>query len=273
MAAVTGTKSDPIPRVRFLDPRQPEDSRKAPTLNSVNIPLEELEARVAELPPKGEVIRVVGPDDVASETVQRLRTSGRKAIQIVKFSFGRNSGRGRLWEPNKSLWFYLTGMRVDGRAPGDALDLGCGGGRDAVYLAAHNYRVTAVDRLPDSLERGQALASHYLDSKGQQLIDWQCADVLDPAYDPGRQYDLITAFYFFDRGLMTRAKGWLKQRGTLIVEAFTTDHQQQTGKPASPDRVVKPGEMRQLLSDMEIIRIEEGETAKGHTCKVTAMKL
>lgn len=265
-------KLDPIPSVRFLDPRPPEEARERPIADSANIPFADLAARMSELPPKNKVVRVVGPEALAAETVAWLRRGGRKAVQITTFTTADRWAQGRLWAPNHWLWTYLTTARVHEERPGSALDLGCGGGRDAVYLAAHGWRVLAVDNLPDGIERGRELASHYLDPDKQSLIEWRVADVIDSSYDPGVSFDLITSFFLFDRRLILNAKEWLAPHGVLLIEAFTTLRREKEGKPSSPDRVVKPGEMHELLDGLEIVRLEEGEQSHGHTVRAWACK-
>jgi 2-polyprenyl-3-methyl-5-hydroxy-6-metoxy-1,4-benzoquinol methylase len=47
---------------------------------------------------------------------------------------------------------------TDGLTPGPALDVGCGEGADAVWLAERGWRVTAVDLSTVALERGAAHA-------------------------------------------------------------------------------------------------------------------
>lgn len=263
-------KQDPIPSVRFLDPRPFGEARERPIADSANIPLADLAARMSELPPKNNVVRVVGPDLLAAETVAWLRRGARKAVQITNFTPAGQWMPGRLWSPNNWLWEYLTTARVHEEPTGDALDLGCGGGRDAVYLAAHGWRVLAVDNLPDGVERGRELAIHYLDPEKQSLIDWRVADVLDANFNPGNSLDLITSFFLFDRGLILKAKEWLAPNGVLLIEAFTTLRREKEGKPSSPERVVKPGEMHELLDGLEIVRLEEGEQSHGHTVKAWA---
>ena len=48
---------------------------------------------------------------------------------------------------------------VTGRAPGRALELGCGTGTDAVYLAVHGWDVTAVDLVGRALARARRTAA------------------------------------------------------------------------------------------------------------------
>lgn len=53
--------------------------------------------------------------------------------------------------PNPRLTETVTGL-----SPGDALDLGCGGGGDALWLAGQGWRVTAVDLPAHPLRTGQS---------------------------------------------------------------------------------------------------------------------
>jgi len=75
----------------------------------------------------------------------------------------------------------------EGRAPvpGRALDIGCGSGRDAVYLAKRGWRVTGVD----SVEKAVASARQRAAEEGVE-VQWVTADVaalgrlgLRPGYD------------------------------------------------------------------------------------------
>ena len=76
-------------------------------------------------------------------------------------------------------------------APGRALDVGCGDGRDSVYLARLGWRVTGVDFVPRALEAARRRAR----DAGVE-VQWLEADVtrLDEAgVEPG--FDLV-----YDRG-------------------------------------------------------------------------
>ena len=74
--------------------------------------------------------------------------------------------------------------------PGDALELGCGTGTNAIFLAQRGFRVTALDISPLAIEQAQA--------KGRASgvsVHFMVADLLSPP-DLGRRYSFV-----FDRGL------------------------------------------------------------------------
>ena len=73
---------------------------------------------------------------------------------------------------------------------GRALELGCGEGGDAVWLAEQGWQVTAVDISPAAIERGRAAAAE----RGlAERIEWIAADLSDWA--PAGSFDLVTASF------------------------------------------------------------------------------
>ncbi len=63
--------------------------------------------------------------------------------------------RDQIWSGHANAGLVA---RVEGMAPGRALDLGCGEGGDAVWLAQQGWQVTAVDISETALGRARALA-------------------------------------------------------------------------------------------------------------------
>jgi SAM-dependent methyltransferase len=78
--------------------------------------------------------------------------------------------------------------QVQGLPPGRALDIGCGEGANAVWLAARGWRVTAVDFSEVAIERGTRLAA-------ERAVEVNFVQADASAYRPEHQYDLITSFY------------------------------------------------------------------------------
>ncbi|WP_432142901.1 class I SAM-dependent methyltransferase [Streptomyces sp. bgisy084] len=91
----------------------------------------------------------------------------------------------RMWSgrPNSAL------VRETGElAPGSALDLGCGEGADAIWLAERGWQVTAVDISGIALGRA---AGHAAEAGVTDRITWQQHDL--SATFPAGTFDLVTA--------------------------------------------------------------------------------
>jgi SAM-dependent methyltransferase len=93
--------------------------------------------------------------------------------------------RERIWSGRVNVAFAEV---VAGLTPGRVLDLGCGEGGDAVWLAEHGWQVKAVDVSETALARAAAEAKHrgVLDR-----IDFEQHDLSDSF--PDGSYDLISA--------------------------------------------------------------------------------
>src|SRR5436309_5039096 len=98
----------------------------------------------------------------------------------------RYSATGLLWtaSPNRFVVAELTGL-----APGRALDLGCGEGRNAIWLAEQGWQVSAVDFSAVGLDKARRLAGE----RGV-TVDWVSADLRDYQPRPAA-FDLVLLAY------------------------------------------------------------------------------
>ncbi len=101
---------------------------------------------------------------------------------------------------------------------GRALELGCGEGGDAVWLAEQGWQVTAVDISPTAIERGRVAAAE----RGlAERIEWIAADLSDWA--PDGSFDLVTASFLqspleLERaGILRRAAQAVAPGGRLLL--------------------------------------------------------
>ena len=81
-----------------------------------------------------------------------------------------------------------------GLPPGRALDVGCGEGADALWLAGRGWRVTAVDISQVALDRAAATAMAAGPDIAERVI-WTQAD-LTTAPPPAGSFDLVSLQYF-----------------------------------------------------------------------------
>lgn len=122
----------------------------------------------------------------------------------------------------KSRWSgnvnQLLMAEVGALNPGHALDVGCGQGADAIWLAQHGWRVTAVDVAPSALAFGAAQAA--VAGLGDE-ITWERHD-LDESFPIG-QFDLVTSCYLHSPVDLGRTKvlrasaAAVRPGGTLII--------------------------------------------------------
>lgn len=135
-------------------------------------------------------------------------------MSAVEFWDGFYAGTRPHWSGNANE--LLVGEVAD-LAPGDALDVGCGEGGDAIWLARRNWRVTAVDVAAAALARGAERAAA---SGVSELIRWERHD-LDESF-PGGTFDLVTACYLqspvaLRREVILRAAAAAVRPGGMLV--------------------------------------------------------
>ncbi|MDP8990377.1 MAG: methyltransferase domain-containing protein [Acidobacteriota bacterium] len=136
--------------------------------------------------------------------------------------------------------------------PGRALDLACGAGRNALWLAQRGWNVTAVD--------GSATAIEILRQRAAGLrIATQIADLEDARFtiEPA-SYDLIAICYYLERKLFAPAQRALVAGGILIAIALLAE----PGKDNSFR--VEPGELARTFDGWEILHYREGRDAWEH---------
>jgi SAM-dependent methyltransferase len=142
--------------------------------------------------------------------------------------------------------------------PGRALDLACGDGRHALYLARHGWRAEAVDFAHAGLVRLLTIAR-----REGLLVDALQAD-LEQFPLPRARYDVVVNTRYLQRSLFGALKDSLRPGGAIVFETFIRD-QQQLGHPRNPAFLLERGELAERFSDCDIIRYEEGrfETESG----------
>jgi len=154
-------------------------------------------------------------------------------------------------EPNRFLVTAVADL-----APGRALDLACGAGRNAVWLAERGWQVTGVDFSEVALEKAQELAR----ARGVE-VEWVRADALD--YEPeAGAFDLVVIAYLQlpaeeRRPVWRRTAAALAPGGRLFVVAHHLDNLSDGwGGPKSPAVLFTPEEVAGELSGLEILRAE-----------------
>lgn len=128
-------------------------------------------------------------------------------------------------------------------APGDALDLACGSGRNALWLAERGWRVTAVDRSEEAIAglRGK--------------VDARVADLEAGEFTIQESaWDLIVMSHYLQKDLFEPAKRGLRPGGlaVIIVHLLEPGHE-------SSRFSLHPGELAGYFEGWDILHHREGK--------------
>ncbi|MEM9103359.1 MAG: methyltransferase domain-containing protein [Pseudomonadota bacterium] len=243
-----------------LDVRCVEAFQQCHLVNSYNIPLAEIHERIYELPRRDKPLLVIVDPSEKNQlilTLNAITYKLYKCLTITELQWQKLQQRqltetgksfSYLWEPNFLLRESLEtlGEKVTGR---QALDLACGSGRDAVYLALQQWQVTAIDYQSSHLDKVEQLAKRLETSISTQCLNLE-SDKL-PLWNAS--FDLIIVMRYLHRPLWPRLKAWLKPGGALIMQTFL-EGAEKFGKPKNPRYLLKEHELNRTFSGYHIER-------------------
>ena len=187
-------------------------------------------------------------------------TEHKRPDSSVRSDFAREDWNAR-YAGSELLWTAEPNSRfaseVERLEPGRALDLACGEGRNAVWLAERGWRVTGVDFSDVALGKAERLAA----SRSVE-VEWVLADVLE--YAPKREaFDLVTALYLQLpheelASVLRSAVDALAPEGTLIVLGHdTTNLTEGLGGPRDASVLFTPEDVVPQLEGLAVERAEK----------------
>lgn len=161
---------------------------------------------------------------------------------------------------------------IEGRAPGRALDVAMGQGRNALFLAQRGWTVTGFDVSAQGLSVARANAS-----KANVPLNAVRSTFEDFDYGTA-QWDLIALIYVpagaHEGAAMAKLARALKPGGLLVMESFASDRASSGRRPVDID----PAELKAALTGFDLVRFDdreamsEWEPAPTRLCRVIARK-
>ena len=135
---------------------------------------------------------------------------------------------------------------------GSVLDIACGRGRNAIYLAERGFGVTGVDISDQALKLlGQQAANRNLD------ITLLRSDLESAVSLPSGPFDVVCKFFYLQRSLLPLIKTILKPGGIIVIRTFSSAGNF-SGGSSNPDIVLNPGELLDVCYGWEVLLHEEG---------------
>ena len=129
-------------------------------------------------------------------------------------------------------------------ASGKALDLACGLGGNALFLADRNLKTLAVDISTVALEK--------LSDRQHSLIECRCqsadADNIGKAL-----YDVVVVSCFLERALCSSIVQALVPGGLLFYQTFVRDKVDVDVGPGNPEYLLKRNELLLLFADLDVV--------------------
>ena len=168
-------------------------------------------------------------------------------------------GEDQMWSghPNEQLVVEASDLSA-----GTALDVGCGEGADAIWLAERGWRVTGIDVSARALGR----AARAAEVAGAE-VDWRTVALAD--LPDASAYDLVIAFYPAllrgDGAIIEALLGFVAPGGMLlVVHHASVDRERAREHGFDPDDYVRHQDLIDALAGRDGWRIEVAEE-RGRT--------
>ena len=157
---------------------------------------------------------------------------------------------------------------------GPALDIACGTGRHALFLAARGQRVTAGDssRVALDILEVRARSRHVPVRRSANLheaarplhggLELIQAD-LERTYLKERRYDLILCIQYLQRSLFPQMARALRPNGVLLIETYTRAQLEFAGGPRNPAYLLGAGELREAFPALCVLFYRELRAGQG----------
>lgn len=150
-----------------------------------------------------------------------------------------------------SGWLAVHREPLAAVAPGRALDIAAGRGRNSLFLAGLGFDVDAVDVSDVAVET----IERYARERGAEVVATR-VDVTRSEF-PRPPYAVIVNVAFLERSLFGRIEAALAPGGLLAVETFTRDHVARAGGSMPGERMLERGELRAAFDGLEVLDYRE----------------
>ncbi len=254
------------PQIPVLDLRSLQQFNQSHIIDSASFPIEELSQRLHELPTRAQPIELFGSLVQLQNAVDFLSSKGyqvenchevseEKLLQLKQSGMLAFGGvYQRLWQPAAIVKKFILGYSLDCKNK-SGLDLACGSGRDSVYMSMNGFSMTAVDYLPEALQKLSDLAKRCEQTVKTVQLDLEA--VGQKQYHS--LFDNLTGHYgcvvvvrYLHRPGLAYLKSLIDIGGYIVYQTFMRGCEK-FGRPKKTKFLLEPGELANHFFDFDIL--------------------
>lgn len=141
---------------------------------------------------------------------------------------------------------------------GKALDVGCGAGRNSLFLSEHGYKVDAIDFSEEAIK----IAKNKSKEKNLE-VNWIQKDIMKHNF-PKKEYDVIIIAFFHPLDKLKKIKDSLKENGYFLYKHHINTTDNIDRGPKNSKFRYDPNELMKKFQDFQILEYKEGiETSEN----------
>jgi tellurite methyltransferase len=175
----------------------------------------------------------------------------------------RERGVGAFENP-PSAWLLEHRALLTGLDGQQALDVACGDGRNAAFLAERGFAVDAVDVSDVAIDALRTAARDRGLSVHPRRVDLEHEDL------PAGPYDVIVQINYLQRDLFGPLARALNPGGLLVIETFTRADLDELGNGVDARYLLDGGELAGAFPDLEVIAAREAVVEHGRGRRAVA---
>ena len=270
------------PRCAIIDLRPEADFARTHLAGSTSLPWADFIARAHELPERGAGLALLADDAaVAAAAVDHMRRAG----YVIHFTIALHAAglasavwplapaaslasSKPLWHPSPCLKELIETIERQLGAPGESsktvLDLGCGTGRDCIFLATRgHFTVTGVDYLEKQLVRARDLASRCNVADSCTFLKMDVCFAAPSEWLPEKPADIVHIGRFLHRPLLPILRDQCVAPGGFIVYHTFMVGCEKFGRPRKPEHLLRKGELRKVFAGWNVLMDEVRPCSDG----------
>ena len=228
-------------------------------------------ARAHELPERGATLALLADNAaVAAAAADHMRRAGYviqftvalSAAELARVAWPVSPGASvassrQLWKPSPCLQEVIEPIErqlaVHAGSKNTALDLGCGTGRDCIFLAKRGFAVTGVDYLEKQLVRARDLASRCDVAQSCTFLEVDACTGAPATWVPANPASIVHVGRFLHRPLLPILRDQCVAPGGFIVYHTFMVGCEAFGRPRKPEHLLRDGELRKVFAGWHVL--------------------